>query len=333
MALACRGPAAHAPANEPSHAAQPQWQDAIDPAPKLLLMFRPKALRADQVYGPLLRRVLELARQRHATSGALVLDAIEDADQVIVQLDGDLPTSAEQAEPTVHELVLVLLGTRADIDPAKLVGPDGDLLWSAGPNGAVTELVHEKDHDGTPNPSSLFELSNRTWVVASGPARERCREAFARPLLHAPPSFASDALATLRIDGPSLVERVSLIGPSGPLAPLGHGLSSVVLEVLAAADLPPEGAPRKADRIPERDMRARITYSDARAAGQAATTLRGISAALGRAKPAGLGWLGDVKITEEGSSAVLTSPVPTQVLGGILRAGWSAGRPQPNGAP
>jgi hypothetical protein len=218
---ACHGPAPREPAAERPDALEPEWQDALPPAPKLLVFLRPKGLRDDKVYGPMLRRALELAREQRVTSGALVLDAIEDAEEVIAEL-GDLTPRETSVPADSLELLLVLRGTRSDIDPSRLVGPEGELLWSDGPNGVVRELVHERDRDGTPNPTSLFELPNRTWVVASGAARDRARDAFAHPTRHPEPPFALDSLATIVIDGPALVGRVSLLQGTGPLGGVGR---------------------------------------------------------------------------------------------------------------
>jgi hypothetical protein len=325
-AIACRPPEARSSSPERTSALEAAWQDAIPAAPDLLVSIRPKALRADGVYGPMLRRALELAREQRVTSGSLVLEAIEDADEVIAEL-GEWAPSAPAEGSGAQELLLVLRGTRGDIDPARLVGPEGDLLWSAGPSGAVRELVHERDHDGTPNPASLFELPDRTWVVASGAARDRARDAFAHPSHRPEPSFAPDAFATVRIDGASLVGRVSLLQSSGPLASVGRGLRSVDLDLLAPPAPLPVGAP-SANRIPRREMRALVTYSNAQTAAAAGNSIRDMLQVVGRLKPAGLAWLEPGRVDLAGSSVAIIEPVPMDLLSGFLRAGRGAAAPR-----
>lgn len=317
-AIACENPEPRL-AGSPSGAREPQWQDALPAAPKLLVFLRPKALRDDRVYGPMLRRALELARERRVTSGSLVLDAIEDADQAIAEL-GDLAPEDNQAP---QELVVVLRGVRSDIDPATLVGPEGDLLWSPGPTGAVRELVHEVDRDGTPNPASLFELPGRTWVVASGLARDRAREAFAHPSRRREPVSALDALATIWIDGPSLVERVSQLRPSGLLASVGNGLKSLALDLLAPTAAP--GGPPGSNPIPSRDVRAVASYPQDQAAADAGEAFGEMLEVVSRLKPAGLAWLAPAKVVVEGSRVIVTEPLPLALLAGLLEAG----RPPP----
>src|ERR1019366_6462314 len=91
---------------------------------------------------------------------------------------------------TDTDVVVVVRGVRADVDPAALVDADGRPLWAPGPTGRVRELVRAGTGSGAESseaprneiPASLFELPGRTWVIASGEARARARSAFA----HAP---------------------------------------------------------------------------------------------------------------------------------------------------
>jgi len=326
LAIACRPPEARSSSPERTAASEPAWQDAIPAAPDLLVSLRPKALRADAVYGPMLRRALELAREQRVTSGSLVLEAIEDADEVIAEL-GEWAPSAPAEGSGAQELLLVLRGTRGDIDPARLVGPEGDLLWSVGPSGAVRELVHERDHDGTSNPASLFELPDRTWVVASGAARDRARDAFAHPSHRPEPSFAPDAFATVRIDGASLVGRVSILHSAGPLASVGRGLRSVALDLLAPPAPAPSATP-SANPIPRRDMRALVTYSDAQAAAVAGSAIGDMLQVVGRLKPAGLAWLEPARVDVTGSTVAVIEPIPMDLLRNFLRAGRGGTAPR-----
>ena len=63
-ALACSGGAPTPAANPRTATGEAQWQDAFDSTPELLIAVFPLALRSDRVYGPLLRRAIELARER-----------------------------------------------------------------------------------------------------------------------------------------------------------------------------------------------------------------------------------------------------------------------------
>jgi hypothetical protein len=323
-AIACHSPEVRMPTAEPPLALEPHWQDALPAAPELLLFLRPKALRADRVYGPMLRQALQLARERRVTSGSLVLEAIEDADEAVAEL-GDW--SATEVPSASGELVFVIQGTRADLDPARLVGPEGDLLWSAGPSGRVRELVHERDQDGTPNPASLFELADRTWVVASGAARDRAREAFAHPSRRSAPPFATDALAAVTIDGPSLVAKVPFLQASGPLASLGRDLRSVELELLQPVPPPPGAVGPTADPISARQIRALLSYVDDRAAVLAGSAMREILQVVSRVKPAGLSWLVADHVEITGRSVVIAEPVPMDLLQRLFYSGGATAAP------
>ncbi len=323
QAIACHGPEARTSAAEPSGTLGPQWQDALPASPKLLILLRPKMLRNNKIYGPMLRRALQLAHEQRVPSGSLVLDAIEDADEAVAEL-GDW-ASSEPASGS-QELLLVLRGIPADLDPARLVGPEGDLLWSAGPSGRARELVHERDHDGTPNPASLFELEDRTWVVASGAARDRARDAFAHPSRRPEPLLAPDALAAITIDGPSLVARVTLLQASGALASLGRGLRYLSLELLAPGPLP-EGAGPVVDQTPPGQIRAVMSYSDSEGAAVAGSAMREILEVVSRVKPAGLEWLAANDVEISGRNVAVTEPVPKDLLDRVLYAGRATHAP------
>jgi hypothetical protein len=271
----------------------------------------------------MLRQALQLARERRVTSGSLVLEAIEDADEAVAEL-GDWSTSEPPSGS--GELVFVLQGTRADLDPARLVGPEGELLWSAGPSGRVRELVHERDQDGTPNPASLFELADRTWVVTSGAARDRARDAFAHPSQRAVPPFAPDALAAVTIDGPSLVAKVPFLQASGPLASLGRDLRSVELDLLEPGP-PPGAAGPAADPTSPRQIRALMSYADEQAAVMAGSAMREILQVVSRIRPAALSWLVADHVEIAGRSVVIAEPVPLDLLGRVFYSGGTATPP------
>jgi hypothetical protein len=269
----------------------------------------------------MLRRTIELAHEQRATSGTLVLDAIEDTDEVIVEL-GDW---SESEDPSERELVLVLHGVPADLDPARLIDSDGHPLWSPGPNGPVAELIHERDPDGRANPASLFELPDRTWLVVSDAARARARNAFLRPRGTPPPSFAPDSLLSIRVDGPSLASHVPLLQSSGPLSGIGRDLRSVTLDLLTPVAAP--GAP--SEHEVRRDMRAILAYPTGRAAQDAGDALGPMLAVVGRLKPTGLAWLAGTAVQVSGTSVMLSQTVPTDLLAEALQAGRAGGARAP----
>ncbi|HEX3344463.1 MAG TPA: hypothetical protein VHS09_07805, partial [Polyangiaceae bacterium] len=200
---------------------EPHWQDVFETTPELLVVVRAQAAKRDRVYGPLLKRAIEVGRERSAAvASTRVLDAMGDAEEVIVGLRPDTPDAP-------GELVLVARGVPADIDPGKLVDADGAALWGPGPPGAVRELVRERDEHGHPAGASLFELPGRTWVIAEGAARVRAREAFAHPFDRPAMKLDPSAVAIVRIDGPSLVQHVRALQDLGGLAAVGHHLRSV----------------------------------------------------------------------------------------------------------
>jgi hypothetical protein len=324
FAIACHTPEARTAPPEQGGTPPPQWQDALPASPELLVQLRPKLLRSNDIYGPMLRRALQLVHEQRVPSGSLVLDAIEDADEAVAEL-GNLASS--ETTPGSQELLLVLRGIRADLDPARLVGPDGDILWSPGPSGRVRELVHEQDHDGTANPASLFELEDRTWVVASGSARDRTRDAFAHPSHRPEPAFASEALAAITIDGPSLVASVALLQSSGALASIGRGLRSLALELLAPGPLP-EGPRPVDDQVSPGQIRALLSYADSQGADAAGSAMRVILAVVSRVKPAALAWLTAKDVEIAGRTVALTEPVPRDLLDHVLYAGRATQTPR-----
>ena len=242
--------------------------------PELLVVVRARNAREDRVYGPLLRRVIELAREQSRAVGATrALDAMSDAEELVF---GQRPDTPDRR----GELVLVARGVRADVDPVKLVDDDGHSLWAPGPPGAVRELVRETDEHGHPVGASLFELPGRTWVVAQGDARVRARQAFAHPFNRPVIELDPQALAIVRIDGPSLVGRVHALQDLGGLAAIGRRLRSVTLAL-------PPGA--------EHVVRATLAYADDDAAGSAAVTAQEAIGAFARTRKPAFEWLGTAR--------------------------------------
>jgi hypothetical protein len=301
------------PAASSAIAAEPHWQDVFDGTPELLVVVRPKALTQDRVYGALLRRAIATAREKSSVVAATrFADAVEDADEVVVGLRPDAPDHA-------GEIVLVARGVRADIDPAKLVDAEGHGLWTPGPSGAARELVCEQDAHGHPLGASLFELPGRTWVIATGAARQRARDAFAHPFARPPMEVDASALAIVRIDGPSLVARVPFLQEYGSFAAAGRRLKSVTFS------LPPGG---------EGSVKGTLAYADEDSAALAEVSIREHVDAVARLqKPESLVWFGSTKVERPDSRVVMTAPLPPKLVDAFMSAGGTSLAVQGSGLP
>jgi len=285
-----------------AHPAEPRWQDAFDETSELLVVVRPKELRRDKVYGPLLKRTIELARERNQVVSATPLEAIEDADEVVIGVHPG-PRGDDAATPNV---ILVIVGVRADIDPGALTDGTGHALWAPGPTGAVRELNRERDERGFPMAASLFELPGRTWVIASGEARAPAREAFAHPFQKPALDLDPAALAIVRFDGPSLVGRVRALQTLGSHAAIGRRLRALTLRL-------PPGATA--------EVQITLAYADEDAAAFAEVAAREAVDAITRKKPEHLAWLAGATVDRTGNHVEVKLPLPRTLVEGLLHAG------------
>ncbi len=282
-----------------------RWQDVFDTTPELLAVLRPTAMRQDKVYGPLLQRVLVAARDRsRAIASTRVLEVVQDTEEVVVGVRPAQRLDEGVEQPA--ELVMVLRGVPASADPGKVVDADGGALWSPGPHGAVRELVRERDEHGHPVDASLFELENRTWIIAVGPARARARDVFAHPVSRPELKLDPGALAMIRIDGTSLVQRVHALQPLGGLAAVGRKLSSLT------ATLPPgsNGA-----------LQLSFLYAEEDASAFAEVAARQAIEAIGRKKPESLAWLASAKVSRPDRRVLVDLPLPPTLIESLLHAG------------
>jgi hypothetical protein len=293
---------------------EPSWEDAFELPPPVLLGFRPRSLRHDPLFGPLLDRALALARARSRVVDATrALDVLQDADEVIVGLRGDPGEASDEAG---GDMVAAVLGIRADVDPASLVDSSGHPLWSSGSAVRVPELVRERDENGELVGASLFELPGRAWVMASGPARLRLRDAWSRPHPHPRPLELPDAdraVVFARVDGRFLVSRLRWLRPPAALAPVGHGLRRVELTLTPGAT----------------DVNARFAYGDDDSAAAAERTLDDAVAALGREGHEGterLAWLGSARVSRAAADVIsVVVPFPPRLVD--VLSGRSTSRP------
>jgi hypothetical protein len=321
------------------HAGEParehQWQDAFAAPPEVLVVLYPAALREDAVYGPLLRRAILLARQQsRVVARTRALEAMEDAEEVIV---GWRSGSAE-----ADDLVVVVRGVRADVDPGAIVDSDGHPLWTPGPPGEIRELVRAPDPSGDGDiPASLFELPGRTWVIAAGDARARVRSAYLRGPRARTPSVPEpkpeDALLTVRIDGAALVRRIPALRPGGDrphaLAAVGRDLIDVSLQMNGPAgdDVPPPRLDVEADGgappPPTRVLKALLSYGRTDSASTAEATARDVLDALARRKD-DLAWLpsGPISLSRPagGTQLVLTAALPPRLIDALIHVGVRA---------
>jgi hypothetical protein len=302
--LACATPPAQQPRPVPAVAVEPRWQDVFETVPDLLIVVRAKAAREDRVYGPLLRRALQLARERSkVVAPTRTLEAMSDAEELVMGMRARTADGASGPP----ELILVALGVRTDIDPGKLIDDDGQALWGPGPSGRVRELVRERDEHGPSIAASLFELPGRTWVIAEGDARTRARDAFARPLDRPTIGLDPQALAIVRIDGPSLVARVRALQDVGGLGSVGRHLRSVTLVLPPGAD---------------HAVRATLTYDDDDSASLSEAAVRDLIGALSRSGKAGwMAWLAGAHVERLPRDVTVSAPLPPQLVDGLLRAG------------
>jgi hypothetical protein len=302
--LACATPPARQPPPVQVVAVEPRWQDVFEAVPELLIVVRAKAAREDRVYGPLLRRALQLARERSkALAPTRTLEAMSDAEELVIGMRA--PTVDAGSHPP--ELILVALGVRTDIDPGKLTDDDGKALWGPGPSGRVRELVRERDEHGPSVGASLFELPGRTWVIAEGDARTRARDAFAHPLDRPSIGLDPQALAIVRIDGPSLVARVHALQGVGGLGSVGRHLRSVTLVLPPGAD---------------HAVRATLAYDDDDSATLSEAAVQDLIGALSRSGKVGwMAWLAGAQVERLPKDVTVSAPLPPQLFDGLLRAG------------
>lgn len=340
----CGGVGTAAPAGSHSAPLEPRWEDVFDTLPELIVDIHPTALRSDPVYGPLLRRAIELARrQSRVVAETRALDSMEDAEEVIAGLrQGGPADSLDQPDPSSEpsseagDVVVVIRGVRADVDPAGVVDGDGKPLWSPGPQGPVRELVRLPSSSGaeganaSPDAVSLFELPGRTWLIATGDTRLRARGVFARPLGRPPLHFGAkpdegDPLALVRMDGPTLASRIRALRPHGALSTVGRRLRSVTLELTAGASAHARSgggeSPAAPDAGPDRDVRATLAYADEDAAAFAEITVRDVLSVIARKNPNDLGWLGSAAVDRPGKRLELTAALPAAFVDALAHMG------------
>jgi hypothetical protein len=216
--------------------AEPHWEPLFSPPPDVFILVRPQAVLSDAAFGPVVRGALALARDKsHLVASVGPAEVLEGAEEVLV-------AARDRGDPAEVDVVVVVRGVPADVDPARLADEAGHRLWVVGPSRPspdVTELWRAPDSagDGTATTedtqASLFELPGRTWVLAAGASRARARELLSREASTARAVEGEDenALALVRVRGPSLVRRVRALRPPALLSPVGHALDALTLSL------------------------------------------------------------------------------------------------------
>jgi hypothetical protein len=241
----------------------------------------------DKVYGALVKMLSRIVAARAPqASGTRTMEVFQSCEEVIY---GVRRAGAEDA-------VIVLIGVRADVDPARIVDDRGQVMWrSAGGVGRAQELASSDEA----KPASLFVLPARTWVVAIGEARERARTAFVNPFDRPSPVKDEGALLLVRFDGPSLVDGVPrLRARGGALEPVGRRLDFVSLALRPGND----------------GVVATFAYSEEGAAAFAEATLKDLATTAQRDGSEKIRWLGEAKIDRQGSTIVARVPVPPRLI-------------------
>ena len=275
----------------------PRLEDAFDGEPALLVVIRPTKLARDPLYGPLVRRVTELASSRVAVSeavGTTALAALERTDEVIL---GAYDRDARDA-------VIALRGVPADVEASHVLDTSGKPLW-----------IHERDLPGgveelaPADPAAnaaLFVLPRRAWVVAVGGAIARARGAFVEGTRGAPPSAWDDGpLVLARLRGAALLRARPGLA-DGEIAPLVRDLDLVSVGLEPG----PEGAVG--------EVVGRFEYGDLPFAERAERCANEVLAAFTRKLEATAPWLHAVKVSRVERAVVVRGRIPRAWADGLI---------------
>jgi hypothetical protein len=298
VALAsCGGQEARAPAVDRT---QPHWEDAFDRSPDILVLLHPKALTRDPTYGPLLKNVSRIVAARAPqTAGTRAIEVFESSDEVIFGL----------RKRATNDALVVLRGVRADVEPVKLVDDKGAPMWGELPNRRSKFMEYERkqpgegsgvDHAGqAPAAPSLFALPLRTWVIATGDARARARDAFEHPVDRPAPAKDDSALFLVRLDGPALIEGVPrLRAKGGALEPMGRHLVAVTAALRPGSE----------------GLIVTFLYDEDAAAALAEQVLKQVASALASEGSEKTKWLGDAKVSREATTITARVTLPRRLI-------------------
>jgi hypothetical protein len=272
--------------------------------------LHPPAVVHDRVYGALLRRASTLAAAYAGprTVGTTALAALERTDEV------------DAAVNDAGEAIVILRGVPGDLDVLHVVDEKGVSVWR--PIVGDLRRTFVEYEPAAEADATLFVLPERVWVIASGSARMRTREALVDAAGGASFAQGDPGLAVISIRGSALVRRDPRLR-SGPLSPLGRSLLRASFELTPGA----QGV-----------LVARLEYTEDLAASGAEQTARDIvsafrrmlehdekSNAKTRPEPPPLSWLAAAGVDRAGREVTVRAPIPRSWLDVIARADVSEG--------
>jgi hypothetical protein len=288
-----------------------RFDELLGNAAEVTVTMHPPAIVQDRVYGPLLRRASTMAAAYAGprTVGTTALAVLERTDEVVVASNG-----------ATGEAIVVLRGVPAELDAARIVDEHGSPIWRA-VVGDVGRSVVEYE-PSAPADAALFVLPPRLWIIATGEAKSRAREALLGPI--SPSSLPAEEapLAVLSIRGTALVERDGRLR-DGALAPLGRALLRASFELAPGS----QGV-----------IDARLVYADPGAAGASEETLRDVVAAFRRRltspNPPPLAWLAAAGVERTAATVTVRAPIPKPWLDALSQADVATPpAPKASGAP
>ena len=283
--------------------AEPHWQDVFDTMPELLVVVRAKAARGrtastDRCCGaPSSWRASRARCRRDAR-------ARRDGRRRGARRWASRPDTARRARASSCSS---RAACRADVDPASssttTARPSGPRARRAACASWCASATSTATPSGPPSSSCRAHLGRRP-----GAARARAREAFAHPFGRPPLDLDPQALAIVRIDGPSLVERCPRA--AGPRRPRRR--RSVTCDRSRS----------RCRRAPSRRSRRRspTPTTTRRPPPMSPRERSSARSARERSSPAGLARRRPGSITSRRRSS-LTAPLPAQLVDALLQAG------------
>lgn len=271
--------------------------DLLSHPAEMTVTLHPPALERDAVYGPLLQRASAMAAAYAGprTMGTTALAAFERTEEVVVA-----------SNDATAEAVVVLHGVPGDLDAARVVDEHANPIWRP-VIGDVSPRVVEYE-PAIAADAALFVLPQRIWIIATGDAKARTREALLGPISAS--SFAGEnaTLTVLSIRGSALVRRDARLR-DGALAPLGRSLLRASFELTPGA----EGV-----------IDARFVYADPAAAHASEETARDVVAAfrrrLANPNPPPLSWLAAAGVECSAATVTVRAPIPKAWLAALAHA-------------
>ena len=261
----------------------------------LRVIVHPRYLRRDPVYGALARHIIDAVRARNSLFDSVrLIDAFESADAVQLSV-----SDASDAS----DVIVVLFGVRADIDPARITTGEGT-KWSRGPRGDVTTYEPVRG-----SPYRLYVLPGRTWVVGNAATLDARIEPLRGVELVVPADEGCDgSLACILLGGPQALGMLQRRAPR-----LTNALDRVIVAL----------------RERNEGLRIRLEYRTASNASAAARLLEHTADLLAdKARRGGedldvlanLAWLGTAKIDRIDAHVQLDVRLPPKMLETIKSA-------------